>query len=202
MLWHMFGPHFPATGLYVDVGAHHPVRFSNTKIFYDHGWRGVNIDPLPGSMDLFRRERPEDVNLEVGVAAERGELTYHLFDEPALNGFDPALSAERDETTDFTLLETRSVPVVPLRDLLDEHVGPERQIDFLSVDVEGLDAEVLKSNDWSRYRPRIVVAEVAEKWLEEVESSEVVRLMRSFGYAATTRTAKNCFFQEQERSGV
>ena len=56
------------SGFYVDVGAHHPKRFSNTYFFYCHGWRGINIDAMPGRMKLFNQWRPKDINLEMGVA--------------------------------------------------------------------------------------------------------------------------------------
>ena len=74
-------------GFYVDVGAHHPKRFSNTNIFYQMGWRGINIDPMPSSMDLFKRYRPRDINLEFGVAKKKGIMKYYIFNDPALNSF-------------------------------------------------------------------------------------------------------------------
>lgn len=61
-------------GFYIDVGAHHPFRFSNTYLLYKRGWRGINIDAMPGSMKLFNRFRPRDINIECGVASGGGEL--------------------------------------------------------------------------------------------------------------------------------
>src|SRR5262249_37716331 len=77
-------------GTYVDVGAHHPRRFSNTELLHRRGWRGVNIDATPGSMAAFRRLRPRDINLEIGIAATSGDRDFYIFDEPALNTFDAA----------------------------------------------------------------------------------------------------------------
>src|SRR5580700_9536062 len=76
-------------GFYVDVGAHHPQRFSNTYFFYRQGWRGINIDAMPGSMKAFETLRPRDINIEAAVSAEHQSLTYAIFNEPALNSFDP-----------------------------------------------------------------------------------------------------------------
>ena len=73
-------------GFYVDVGAHHPKRFSNTYTFYKKGWRGVNIDAMPGSMEKFKKIRPRDINLEFAISNKNGTLVYHMFNEPALNG--------------------------------------------------------------------------------------------------------------------
>src|SRR6185436_8799288 len=82
-----------AQGIYVDVGAHHPFRFSNTCLLSKKGWRGINIDARPGSMRLFQRFRPNDVNLELGVSEHPGHLEFYVFAEPALNTFDAALAS-------------------------------------------------------------------------------------------------------------
>ncbi|AFZ46692.1 hypothetical protein Cyast_0718 [Cyanobacterium stanieri PCC 7202] len=83
-------------GFYVDVGAHHPQRFSNTYLFYLKGWRGINIDPLPGSMEKFNQLRSNDINLELAISNQNESLTYYQFNEPALNGFSEDLAKERD----------------------------------------------------------------------------------------------------------
>ena len=87
-------------GFYIDVGAHHPKRFSNTYLFYKKGWRGINIDALPGSMDLFNKVRPNDINLEVGIGYKEEELNYYMFNESALNSFSKKLSQNRDKAQD------------------------------------------------------------------------------------------------------
>src|SRR6187431_556967 len=81
-------------GFYVDVGAHHPKRFSNTYLFYQKGWRGINIDAMPGSMAEFRNFRPRDINIEAAVGAAK-EIPFYVFDEKALNTFDSNLAEER-----------------------------------------------------------------------------------------------------------
>jgi hypothetical protein len=75
------------TGFFVDIGAHHPVRFSNTFYFYRRGWSGINVDALPGTRKLFRRMRPRDTTIECGVGLEESKLKYFSFNEPALNTF-------------------------------------------------------------------------------------------------------------------
>lgn len=75
-------------GIYVDVGALHPFRFSNTAWAYESGWRGINIEPNVDHFRLLEIFRPEDININCGIADKEGELTYYCFEEPALNGFD------------------------------------------------------------------------------------------------------------------
>ena len=93
-------------GFYVDVGAHHPRRFSNTYSFYKKGWRGINIDALPGSMVAFNKERPNDINLEIGISKKESELLYYMFNEPALNTF------SETEAVSYTHLTLPTTPYV------------------------------------------------------------------------------------------
>jgi len=74
-------------GFYVDVGAHHPFRFSNTYKFYEKGWSGINIEPNPEDFHLFSKYRNRDININAGVGSNDGTLTYFMFNEPALNTF-------------------------------------------------------------------------------------------------------------------
>ena len=75
-------------GFFVDVGAHHPIRFSNTFLFYKKGWSGINIDAMPGSMKYFNKYRPRDINIEMGVGIKKNRSIFYQFNEPALNTFD------------------------------------------------------------------------------------------------------------------
>ena len=165
-------------GFYVDVGAYHPVRASNTYFFYVNGWRGINVEARPGSKSLFDRVRPRDTNVEVGVSKERGELTYYFIGEDStMNSF----SREFLEHIGMLGEVKREIPVtvLPLAEVLARHLPPGQVIDFMSVDVEGHDLQALESNDWARFRPRFVVVEDKEV---SAERSEIVRFMRGQGY--------------------
>ena len=82
-------------GFYIDIGAHHPKRFSNTYIFYKRGWSGINIDAMPGSMYEFNKYRSRDINIESAISLEPSELTFNIFKEPALNTFSNELAQYR-----------------------------------------------------------------------------------------------------------
>jgi FkbM family methyltransferase len=135
----------PSRGMFVDVGAHHPFRFSNTYAFYLRGWRGLNIDATPGAMRKFRRWRPGDTNLECGIGNAPGEFEFYQFAEPALNTFDPALAQTYREAGHAQVGKT-SIRCRTLVDVLAEHLAG-RVIDSLTGDVEGRDMEVLLSNN-------------------------------------------------------
>ncbi len=184
------------SGFYVDVGAHHPKRFSNTFLFYKRGWCGINIDAMPGSMRIFNKIRPRDINLEIGISEQKGELDYFVFNETALNGFSRDLSERYEADSTYRIETVIKVEVLPLRQILNEHLPAGQAIDFMSIDVEGLDFQVLKSNDWNKYRPTYVLVEILGSSLHDVDQSEVGKLMSSVGYELYAKSMNTVFFKE------
>jgi FkbM family methyltransferase len=186
-------------GFYVDVGAHHPVHLSNTWLLYRRGWRGINLDPTPGSMRAFRRIRPFDINLELAIGAIAGTACFHLFEDPSLNTFSAELAQQHAKRS--RLREIVMVQQLPLAQVLAEHVPQGRAIDFLSVDVEGLDLEVLRSNDWERHRPAVIMVEDLEaRDLIAAAGSELARFLAQQGYRPLAKTAINLVFGREDSS--
>jgi FkbM family methyltransferase len=184
-------------GFYLDIGAHHPKRFSNTFLFYKRGWRGINIDAMPGSMRAFQKTRPRDINLELGIGEEQSTLDYYVFNEPALNSFSRELSEERHAADSAYLInEVIKVNVLPLSELLKQYLPAGQNIDFMSVDVEGLDLQVLKSNDWEKNRPSYVLSEVLGSSLHEIDKSEIGQFMCDNGYDLYAKTMNTVFFKD------
>ena len=183
-------------GFYIDIGAHHPKRFSNTYNFYLKGWKGINIDAMPRSMDLFDKIRPRDINLELGVGQKEEELDYHIFNEPALNSFSKKLSETRDKAQDsYFIKDVIKVEVKPLNKILDTHLI-NNEIDFLNVDVEGLDLDVLKSNDWSKYRPKFVLVEILSSSLHNIDKDPIFQLMKEKKYIIFSKQVNTVFFKD------
>jgi FkbM family methyltransferase len=187
-------------GFFVDVGAHHPVRFSNTYFFYKQGWRGINIDAMPGSMEPFKKVRPRDINIEAAVAQESRELTYSIFNDPALNGFDAELSETRDKLAGYHIVQRVKIQTQTLAQILEQNLPAGTKIDFLTVDVEGFDLQVLASNDWTRFRPELVLAEDtaaaggAGTW-NHVEKSPISTFLRSQNYTPWACTGFTVFYK-------
>jgi hypothetical protein len=182
-------------GFYVEVGCHHPFRFSNTYLFYRRGWTGICIDPLPGTVRRFGRWRPRDITVELGVSLHCSTLTYFMFDEPAVNTFDDAAARRVIEEGRYRILEKRSIQTEPLARIIEARLpsGVE-QIDFFSIDVEGLDLQVLQSNDWERFAPRAVIAECFESDLDAIQENAVVRFMSGVGYKPYAKSGHSVVF--------
>jgi FkbM family methyltransferase len=182
-------------GFYVDVGAHHPRRFSNTYFYYRQGWSGINLDAMPGSMRLFTRIRPRDVNLEYAVGRSEGEAKYFVFNDPALNSFDENLSFERN-TGPYRIVQELKIPVRTLKRILEEHLPSGKGIDFLTVDVEGMDLDVLQSNDWGRFRPRYVLVECLHLDLTQPAQDPVFVFLQRNEYCLIAKTVNTAVFQD------
>ncbi len=186
------------SGFYVDVGAHHPHRFSNTALLHRLGWRGINIDAMPGSMQPFRRHRPNDINLEIGIAEIPGGAKFHIFDETALNTFDAEIAA-RHAATQYKLERVVEVPLLTLRDVFAQHLPPGVAIDLMTVDAEGRDLGVLRSNDWERHRPRLVLAESVGKTIADLPDDPCAQFMQAVGYVAYAKTINTVFYADRRR---
>ncbi len=149
-------------GCVVDVGAFRPIVFSNTYTFYRQGWRGINIDPTPGSMRLFDKVRPRDTNLEVAIATVEGAGSFFLFGTPSVwNTMDSAAAELATKKTGITPQKIE-VKLRRLETILDEHLK-EQHFEILSIDAEGYDLEILQSNNFEKYAPRLILVENSQR---------------------------------------
>lgn len=179
------------SGFYVDVGANNPIVNSNTHFFYKKGWSGINIDALPGSMQNFNRIRPRDINLEIPISDKEEKLNYYMFSRSFYNSF----LKESDGFQNDVLIEIRELQTKTLSWILDNYLN-NKEIDFLTIDVEGLDFQVLKSNNWSKYRPKVLIIELFADEIESVKASTIINFLKEKGYIFYCFTPTNAFFIE------
>jgi FkbM family methyltransferase len=186
-------------GFYVDVGANDPVIGSVTKHFYDAGWSGINVEPVARHHTALARERPRDVNLRVALGRERGDLQFFDFDTMGISTLSAEI-AEQHAREGHTYV-TRNVEVVTLRDVCEAHCrGP---IDFMKIDVEGFEREVLEGGDWERFRPRVLVVEATRPNSNVAAWHEWEPFVLSHRYALAYFDGLNRFFvSEEERARV
>jgi len=182
-------------GFYVDVGAHRPITISNTHYFYCQGWHGINVEAFPDKIEEFKKLRPLDTNLGVGISDSDGYMTLYTIGDGAssMNSFD------RDNMLKLGINEAAisslEVPVRTLRSVLQEH-APDSTIDFLNIDVEGHEMAVLESNDWERFRPRVIVLENF-KALNTLSNHEPVAFLDGRGYKLSFVTPNQIILLER-----
>lgn len=203
-------------GFFIDIGAFHPMQYSNTYKFYLKGWTGVNVDPRPGIMIEFNEIRPRDINLNIGISEFKGEIDFYVFDQPAVSTFQKEVAFGRNKINGFKLLNIEKVKVEPLIELFNKYVK-DRKIDFLNIDVEGYEINILKQNDWNKFRPKVVICEMlfndsienpnpircysgSEFWalVEDLNKFETHRLLTENGYGVLSKGVGSVIYVDKK----
>lgn len=188
MLARVFGDR--KEGFYVDIGACFPDVASVTKHFYDCGWSGINIEPMAEPYERLAAERPRDVNLNIAIAACTGDIS--MFEGPSVG--------ESSALRPHDAARPIAVPCLTLADLCRKYVMCP--IDFLKIDVEGLERDVVTSGDWDAFRPTVVVIEVTLPWstMRRPDAMEIGAFLASKGYAEVYFDGLNAFYLAAEAS--
>jgi FkbM family methyltransferase len=181
-------------GFYVEIGAHHPQRYSNSQLFYLNGWKGINVDAMPGSMKEFRKKRPSDINIETAISDKNEELAFYILEEKGMNTADKEIAELRDTASPFRIENETKVKAITLADLFNSNLPENTEIDFISIDIEGYDLKALQSNDWDKYRPRYVLVEDYKKDIEACLSGEIHHFLKSVDYIFVCRTYNTSFY--------
>lgn len=162
-------------GFFVDIGAFDPVYFSNTYLLSKRGWKGINVEPNPNSFERFRSMRPNDINSQVAVSDTEGIIPFKQ------EGPISKIVADQPRGHDVPIIEVNSLR---LDSILDQNLPQDQKIDLMTIDCEGHDHVVLGSNDWSRFRPQILLVEefsdskknASSNFLESVDYCPLIRI--------------------------
>ena len=166
-------------GAYVDIGSWHPIKYSNTYYFYLRNWKGICVDPNPNLIPLYKEFRPKDIFINAGISKSDVPLDFYMVKESSMNTFSYDFLVKHQ--LDSQIISTLKVPMITLKEVLDKNLKDSDRLDFFDIDVEGLDLEVLKTNDWSKYRPKIIVIET-DIALKEDFNSEIVKYLEDQDY--------------------
>jgi FkbM family methyltransferase len=181
-------------GFYIDVGANDPSHDSVTKAFYDHGWHGVNVEPMQDYYDALCQQRPRDATVQCVASDQPGEITFYGIPGTGLSTADPAVAQQRKDLG----MNVRSL-TVEARTLTSicEQYAADRPIHFLKIDVEGHEETVLRGMDFSRFRPWIIVIETP--WLRDHTWEHLVT---DAGYQSVLFDGLNTWFLAEEHLSI
>lgn len=185
----------PSKGFYVEVGALAPQRFSNTWLFYTMGWNGILIEPNPAAKNAFEKIRQRDIFVNEGVSSKEQSLPYHQFEEAALNTFDTATAEER-RSEGWVYKAKTHIRTRPLHEILAEHLPPDTKIRLMSIDVEGFDEVVIRSNNWEKFRPEWLIVEILDTELANVSQHPVALYLSKKSYHPVAQTGHSVIFRE------
>ena len=178
------------SGFYIDIGAQDPIIDSVSRAFYEHGWRGVHVEPTQQYSDKLRLARPDETVLQLAIGNQAGALTFYEFEDTGLSTADPDI-ARRHQEAGFCCNETL-VPVISL-DALFERIGVQ-DIHWLKLDVEGLEKAVLESWKSSSARPWVLVIESTRPLTQEESHDEWEKLLLAKGYRYVYFDGLNRFY--------
>ncbi|GAA4815357.1 FkbM family methyltransferase [Litoribaculum gwangyangense] len=183
-------------GVYADIGSWHPKKASNTYFFYLRNWKGICVDPNPELKELYSAIRPKDIFINAGVGNSNEKMEYFMFSESSMNTFSDSF-IERNNLVD-KIVKKIEVPIYSLEHILSKHIKSTDRLDFFDIDVEGFDLEVLKTNNWNLYRPKVILVETDLSIKEDV-NSEIVKYLdtknyRLIGKSIINQDLGNLFF--------
>jgi FkbM family methyltransferase len=175
-------------GFYIDIGANHPVTLNNTKRFYDRGWAGVNVEPNNRLWQAFNEQRPRDLNLNVGVGNEKGGMEFYIFERDTLSTFSKS-EADMLSASGEKLKEKLNIEVIALSDIFEKI--QRNYVDFISIDTEGWDEKVLRSNDWTKNRAGLIC-------VEKNKSEGLKKFFSEIGYKYLGTNGLNDFYLDYQ----
>ncbi len=188
-----------STGTYIDVGAGHPVADNVSFWFYERGWQGIVVEPQPELAALYHRLRPRDRVVRGLVGRQNGEIDFHVVDR--LHGLSTTVEHLAQKTRTFGVdYQTVRMPVTTLAKLCETHgLG---SIDFLKIDVEGAEGDVLFGGDWKRFRPKVIVAEAVTPMASEPAWQDWEPFLLAKGYRFVLFDTLNRFYVAEEQHEI
>ncbi len=193
-LFEQHGIKYPS---YIDIGAHDPKYLSNTAFFYDKGCTGINIEPNPVLFKNIKKIRKKDININCGVGSKNEPLDFYLMSAPTMSTFSKSNCDELVEKHGFKVIDTIKIEVYSLEYLIEKYnngIFP----DFLSLDAEGLDYEILNTIDFDNKAPKVICVETIEysSDLSGKKEKEIIDFLVTKGYRVFADTFVNTIFEK------
>jgi FkbM family methyltransferase len=187
------------TGTYIDVGAGHPIADNVSFWFYERGWQGIVVEPQPELAALYQRLRPRDIAFRGLIGRESGEIDFHVVDR--LHGLSTTRVDVAQKARDFGAnYQTRRMPVTTLAELCESY--GVSSIDFLKIDVEGAEGDVLLGGNWQRFRPKVVLVEAISPMTSEPSWQHWEPFLFAQGYRFVLFDTLNRFYVAQEQPEI
>jgi len=168
---------------YIDIGAHHPTRLSNTYLFYKKGSQGICIEPDPELFKKIEKKRKNDVCLNIGIGTEEEKMAdYYVISDKVLNTFSKEEAGHIVNTTGKKIEKIIKIPLVPMSKIITKYLS-DKTPNFISLDTEGFDFEILKSLNFNNFKPEVFCVETLTYTENKTErkEDEIIAFMKEKG---------------------
>jgi FkbM family methyltransferase len=184
---------------YLDIGSHHPEYLSNTAFFYKNGSHGVCIEPDPHLFSEVKKKRPNDICLNAGIGlGDKREADFYIMSIPTLNTFSKEEAENMQSQWGRKIVEVIKAPLLNVNEVIEKYLSPYPN--FISLDVEGLDLEILKTFDFKKYRPQVFCVETITYTENGTEQKILpsIEFMKQQGYFVYADTYINTIFVDRK----
>lgn len=189
------------SGRYLDIGANHPFLISNTYLLYEAGWRGVTVEPIRSLAAMQRRWRPGDTCINAAIGSAGNALHFYELYPDVLSTLEQHTAAEIEARGDGIVIADYDVPIISGREIVARHFAG-REVDLLSIDVEGAEMSVLHSFDFSVFRPRYILIEHKSFISDNDSAQESGALIESLGYVVDVVLGANTLYRRVDLAEV
>ncbi len=156
-------------GFYVDLGCHHPKRFSNTYLLYKKGWNGINVDANNSTILLFNLFRKRDKNINALINTKSESVFYYRFNDSALNGILSIRNVQKLLDVGYKVVKKVKMNSIFINDFLEKNELVDKKINFLKIDLEGIDFDIIKALDFTILNIDVIMIEKQQNKLKEDE---------------------------------
>lgn len=170
---------------YMDIGSYHPIVYSNTYRLYKNGWHGINVDMSPKTINIFKRFRKKDINIcaALGTETSQNSVGYYLEED----GLSPLNTLDKDVAQDYIMrfgksLTKHTISTYRLQDMFSAFSIDPKGIDFLNIDIEGLDSIILDQWPFELSKPAVICIEVQNDNINELLQTKINNTLVSNGY--------------------
>ena len=188
-------------GMYLDVGCFHPIRQNNTYLMYKLGWKGINIDLNPLSIELFNVARPNDINICAALSSKKSsETVYFDHSLSSLNTISKEHIFFLKKAFGLNKLEKRKIKTITLTSILKKN--KIRKIDFMNIDIEGSELKVLKTINFNYFDIKVICIEVLNQFFtkrSKINKDKIIKILKQNNYTLKFKTFANYVFIKNEK---
>jgi len=184
-------------GFYIDIGCYHPIKYSNTALLYNRGWKGINIDMNSTSIDLFNIARNRDINICSAISSTNKQVTQFIdHSYSPVNTIDKKYSDVISKKLSIKPFIEKKIQTYTLSQVLKKYKLLINQVDFLNIDVEAHDYEVLKGIDFVKIKPKIICIEI-ENFSSKLNFEKINNYLKKYNYIFIKKIGLNGFFEKK-----